>query len=152
MGNCRLSGRNKLYAILPDLVAQRFKLDLAKHFCVPLCKSYEPETSIFLVAVDGFYSPDRRPRDIREVRDEERLVTLLMWRHDGKADSWEPTRSNGHCSGPKFFGRRTSPTQRGLPEGWALSMSPSGEDISILALGHGGKVASIADRRRVSGE
>ena len=68
-----LFGRSKLYAILPDLVAQHVKLDLAKHYRVPLCRSYEPETSIFLVAVDGFYSPDRRPRDIREVRDEECL-------------------------------------------------------------------------------
>ena len=63
-----LSGRNKLYTIPPDLVAQCVKLDLAKHFRVPLCRSYEPETSIFLVAADGFYSLDRRPRDIREVK------------------------------------------------------------------------------------
>ena len=82
-----LFGCSKLYAIPPDLVAQHIKLDLAKHFCVPLCRSYEPETSIFLVSVDGFYSPDRRPKDIREVRDEERLVTLLLWRHDDEASS-----------------------------------------------------------------
>ena len=68
-----LSGHSKLYAIPPDLVAQRVKLDLAKHFCVPLCRSYKPETSIFLVVVHGFYSPDKRPRDIREAKDEERL-------------------------------------------------------------------------------
>ena len=67
-----LSG-SKLVAIPPDFVAQRVKLDLAKHFHVLLCRSYEPETSIFFLAVNEFYSPDRRPRDIREVRDEERL-------------------------------------------------------------------------------
>ena len=80
-----LSGHSKLYTILPDFVAQRVKLDLAKHFGVPLCRSYEPNTSIYLVAVDGFYSPDRRPRGIREVRDEECLVTLLPWRHNNEA-------------------------------------------------------------------
>ena len=69
-------GHNKLYAIPPYLVAQHVKLDITKHFCVPLCRSYEPKTSIFLVAADGFYSPDIRSRDIREVRDEEHLVTL----------------------------------------------------------------------------
>ena len=58
----------KMVAIPPDFVAQRVKLDLAKHFRVPLCRSYEPETSIFFLAVDGLYSLDRRPRDIREVR------------------------------------------------------------------------------------
>ena len=64
---------SKLVGISPDFVAQRVKLDLAKHFRVPLYRSYEPETSIFFLAVGGFYSPDRRPKDIREVRDEERL-------------------------------------------------------------------------------
>ena len=64
---------SKLVAILPDFVAPCVKLDLAKHFHVPLCTSYEPETSIFFLAANGFYSPDKRPRDIREVRDEERL-------------------------------------------------------------------------------
>ena len=59
-----LSGPNKLYAILPNSVAQRIKLDVAKHFCVPLCRSYEHETSIFLVAADKLYSPDARPKDI----------------------------------------------------------------------------------------
>ena len=67
-----LSG-SKLVAIPPDFVAQHVKLDLAKHFRVPLCRSYEPETSIFFLAANEFYSPDRRPRDIREVRDEEHL-------------------------------------------------------------------------------
>ena len=67
-----LSG-SKLVAIPPDFVAERVRLDLAKHFHVPLCRSYEPETSIFFLAVNGFYSRNRRPRDIREVRDEERL-------------------------------------------------------------------------------
>ena len=87
MGNCSavLSSRSKLHAIPPDFVAQRLKLDLAKYFRVPVCRSYEPETSIFLVATDGFYSPNKRPRDIREVRDEERFVTLLLWRHDDEA-------------------------------------------------------------------
>ena len=64
---------SKLIAIPPDFVAQRVKLDLAKHFRVPLCRSYEPENSILFLVADGFYSPDRRPKDIREVRDEERL-------------------------------------------------------------------------------
>ena len=127
-------------------------MDLAKHFCVPLCRSYEPETSIFLVAVDGFHSPHKTPMDIREVRDEERLVTLLVWRHDDEAGSWEPTQFNGHSLGPKFFGKLNGPTQRGLPKGWALSMSPSSEDISILGLGRGVKVVSIADGRRFSRE
>ena len=67
-----LSG-SKLVAIPPDFVAQRVKLDLAKHFRVPLCRLYEPETFIFFSAANGFYSRDRRPRDIREVRDEEHL-------------------------------------------------------------------------------
>ena len=67
-----LSG-SKLVAIPPDFVAQRVKLDLAKHFHVPLCRSHEPEAFIFFLAANGFYSCDRRPRDIREVRDEERL-------------------------------------------------------------------------------
>ena len=67
-----LSGR-KLVAIPPDFVAPRIKLDLAKHFRVPLCRSYESEASIFFLAANGFYSPDRRPRDIRKVRDEEHL-------------------------------------------------------------------------------
>ena len=67
-----LSG-NKLVAIPPDFVAQRVKLDLAKYFRVPLCRSYEPETSISFLAANEFYSPDKRPRDIREVKDEERL-------------------------------------------------------------------------------
>ena len=67
-----LSG-SKLVAIPPDFVAPHVKLDLSKHFRLPLCKSYEPETSIFFLAANGFYSRDRRPRDIREVRDEERL-------------------------------------------------------------------------------
>ena len=57
---------SKLVAIPPDFVAQHVELDLAKHFRVPLCKSCEPETSIFFLAANGFYSPDRRPRDIRE--------------------------------------------------------------------------------------
>ena len=95
-----LSSRSKLYAILPDLVAQHVKLDIAKPYHVPLCRSYEPETSILLVAVDGFYSPNRRPMDIREVRDEERLITLSVWRHSDEAGSWKPTRSNGHCLVP----------------------------------------------------
>ena len=82
-----LSG-SKLYAIPPDFVAQYVKLDLAKHFRVLLCRSYEPKTSIFLVAADGFYSLDRRPRDIREVKDDERLITLLVWRYDDEAGSW----------------------------------------------------------------
>ena len=68
-----LLSSSKLVAILPDFVAQRVKLDLAKHFCVPLCRSYEPETSIFFLATNGFYSRDRRPGEVREVRDEERL-------------------------------------------------------------------------------
>ena len=127
-------------------------MDLAKHFYVPLYRSYEPETSIFLVAVDGFYSPDKRPRGMRGGRDEERLITLLVWRHDGKAGSWEPSRSSGHHLGPKFFGKLTGPTQRGLPKGWALSMPPYGENISIIALGRGVKVASIADRRKFFGD
>ena len=131
---------------------QCVKLDLGKHFHVPLCRSYEPQTSIFLVAVDGFYCRDKRPRDIREVRDEERLVTLLVWRHDNKASSWEPTHSSGHRHGPKFFGKLAGPTQRDLLKGWALSMSPFGEDIFILTLGRGVKVVSIADGRRFSGE
>ena len=58
-----LSG-SKLVAIPPDFVAQRVKLDLAKHFHVPLRRSYEPETSIFFLTGNRFYSPDRRPRDI----------------------------------------------------------------------------------------
>ena len=64
---------SKLVAIPPDFVAPRVKLDLAKYFRVPLCRSYEPETSIFFLAVNGFSSRNRRPRDIRELRDEERL-------------------------------------------------------------------------------
>ena len=68
-----LLSSSKLVAIPPDFVAQRVKLDLAKHFCVPLCRSYEPGTSIVFLAANRFYSPDRRPRDIREVRDEEHL-------------------------------------------------------------------------------
>ena len=64
---------SQLVAIPPDFVAQHVKLDLAKHFRVPLCRSYEPETSNFFLAANGFCSRDRRPRDIREVRDEERL-------------------------------------------------------------------------------
>ena len=100
---------SQLYAIALDLGAQCIKLDLAKHFRVPLCKSYDPETSIFLVAADGFYSPDTRPRDIREVKDKERLVTLLVWGHNAEVGSWEPIRSSGH--------RPTGPTQRGLPKG-----------------------------------
>ena len=67
-----LSG-SKLVAIPPDFVAPRVKLDLAKHFRLPLCRSYEPEAFILFLAANGFYSPDRRPSDIREVRDEERL-------------------------------------------------------------------------------
>ena len=67
-----LSG-SKLVPIPPDFVAQRVKLNLAKHFRVPLCRPYEPETSIFFLATNRFYSPDRRPKEIREVRDEERL-------------------------------------------------------------------------------
>ena len=101
------SGSSKLYAILPNLIAQRVTLDLAKHYHVPLCKLYEHETSILLLAMVRFYSPGRRPKDIREVRDEERLVTLLVWGYNDEAGSWEPT-----------------PSQ--------LPMSPSGEDISIL--------------------
>ena len=80
MGNCCVAGCSKLYAILPDLVAQPIKLYLVKYYPIPLYSSYEPKTSILLVAEDGFYSPDRRSRDIREVKDEERLVTLLVWR------------------------------------------------------------------------
>ena len=38
----------------------------------------EVSRQTFTVAIDGFYSPDRKPKDIREVRDEERLVTLLL--------------------------------------------------------------------------
>ena len=75
-----------------------------------------------------------------------------MWRYNDEAGSWEPTHSSGHRPGPKFFGKLTGPTQRGLPEGWALSMSLSGEDIPILALGRGVKVVSIADGRRFSRE
>ena len=75
-----------------------------------------------------------------------------MWRHNDEVGSWEPTRFSGHRPGPKFFGKLTSPTQRGLPEGWALPMSLSGEDIPILALGRGVKVVSFADERRFSGE
>ena len=112
-----LFGYNTLYGIPADLVAQRIKLDLSKHFHVPLSKSYEPETSIFLVATNGFYSHDKRPRDIREVRDKERLITLLVWRHDDDAGFWEPTHSSGHRFGPKFLGKVTGPTQRGLPKG-----------------------------------
>ena len=48
------SGASKLYTVRPNLVTKHIKLDLAKHFRVPLCNSYEPETSIFLVAIDGF--------------------------------------------------------------------------------------------------
>ena len=117
-----LSGRSKLYAIPPDLVVQCDKLDLAKHFRVALQRPYEPETSIFLVVADGFNSPDKRHSDIREVRDEERLITLLVWRHDNKASSWEPTHSSGHRPGPKFFGKLTGPK---CTRSWALSMSPS---------------------------
>ena len=58
-----LSG-SKLVAIPPDFVAPRVKLDLAKYFRVPLCRSYEPETSIFFLVANGFYSPNRRLRDI----------------------------------------------------------------------------------------
>ena len=152
MGNCRAFWLQQLYAIPPDLVAQRVKLHLAKHYRVLLCRSYEPETSILLVVVDVFYSPDRRPRDIREVRNEEGLVTLLVWKHDDEAGSWEPTHSSGHRPGPKFFRKLTGPTQRVLPEGKTLSMSPSGEDIPILALGRRVKVVSIADRRKSFGE
>ena len=68
-----LLSSSKLVAIPPDFVAPRVKLDLAKHFRVPLCRSYEPETSIFFLVANVFYSHDKRPRDIREVRDEERL-------------------------------------------------------------------------------
>ena len=75
-----------------------------------------------------------------------------MWRHDDEAGSWEPTHSSAHPLSPKFFGKFTGPTQRGLPEGWALSMSPYGEDISILVLGGGAKVVAIADGRRFSGQ
>ena len=67
-----LSG-SKLVAIPSDFVAQCVELDFAKHFRVPLCRLYEPETSIFFLAVNGFSSRNRRPRDIRELRDEERL-------------------------------------------------------------------------------
>ena len=137
-----LFGHRKLYAIPPDLVAQCVKLDLAKYFRVPLCKLYERKTSIFLVPVDESYYLARRPSDIREVRDEERLITLVVWRHDDEACSWQPTHSSGHRLGPKFFGKLTGPSQRSLLEGWALSMSPSGEDIPILALGRGVKVVS----------
>ena len=49
-----LSGSSKLYGIRPNLVVQRVKLHLAEHYRVPLCRPYEPETSIFLVAADGF--------------------------------------------------------------------------------------------------
>ena len=68
-----LLSSSKLVAIPPDFVAPPVKLDPAKYFRVPLCRSYEPETSNFFLAANGFYSRDRRPRDIREVRDEERL-------------------------------------------------------------------------------
>ena len=47
-----LSG-SKLVAIPPGFVAQRIKLDLAKHFRVLLCRSYEPEASIILVVGCG---------------------------------------------------------------------------------------------------
>ena len=87
------------------------------------------------MATYRFYCPDKRPKDIREVRDGEHLITLLVWRHNDEAGSWEPTHSNGHRLGPKFFGKLTGPTQRGLPEDWALSMSPSSEDIPSLPLG-----------------
>ena len=139
-----LFGHRKLYAIPPDLVAQHIKLDLSKHFHVPPSRSYEPDTSIFLVGTNGFYSLDKRPRDIREVREKERLITLLAWRHDDDADFWEPTHSNGHRFGPKFLGKLTGPTQRGLPEGWALLISPSSENIPVLGLGHGVKVVFVA--------
>ena len=50
------SGSSKLYAIPPDLVAQRVKLDLANHYCVPLCRFYKPETSICLWLRTGLFS------------------------------------------------------------------------------------------------
>ena len=87
---------SKLYAILPNFVAQRVKLDLAKHFHVLLCRSYESETCIFFLAVDGFYSPDRRPRDIREVRDEEHLCCWWIRRFTyGRRNSQSHSSGNG---------------------------------------------------------
>ena len=101
-----------------------------------------------------------RPRDIREVRDEERLVTLLVWRHEqrslflGTHPFQRPS-----CSGPKFFRETHWPNSEVYPKtqeftlvypkARTLSMSPSGEDISILALGRGVKVVSIVDRMQV---
>ena len=72
-----LFGCSKLYAIPLDLVAQCVKLDLAKQYYVSQCELHEPETSILLVAADGFYYPDRRPKDIREVRDEDQYVEII---------------------------------------------------------------------------
>ena len=115
----------------------------AKHYCVPLCGSYEPEASILLVAADTFYSADKRPMGIREVRNEECLDTLLVWIQDNGAASWEHTRSRGHGLVPTSPGKLTGRTQRSLPKGWALTMSPSGEDTSILALGRGVKVVPL---------
>ena len=43
---------SKLYAIPPDFVSQCVKLDLAKHFRVLLCRSYEPDDRYVLYVVD----------------------------------------------------------------------------------------------------
>ena len=51
-----LSSSNKLYAILPNLVAQCVKLDIAKHYYVLLCRSCKSEISIFLVVADDLCS------------------------------------------------------------------------------------------------
>ena len=56
-----------------------------------------------LVAAEGFYSPKKKPKDIREVRDEERLIILLVWRHDDEDGSWELLWNPKYISGMLYF-------------------------------------------------
>ena len=112
-----LFGCGKLYAIPLDLVAPRVELDLAKQNGVPLCMSYESETSNLVVPRNGRYSLDRRPRAVMAVRDEERFITLSVWKHEDEDSPWGATLSIGHRPNLDIMGKLTGQAHRPAPQG-----------------------------------
>ena len=111
-----LFGSCKLHIILSDSVAAHVKLDLPTQYRALLCILCNPEASILAVVGGGFYSLNGMPTSVREARDEERLVTLLVWKHDNEVCSWGHNLSIGYCPGTKFFRKLTSRTQRPSPK------------------------------------
>ena len=142
-----LSGAGRLYTLSPDLGAPSSDQSLLAQHAAPRCMAFDGLQGVLAVAGDGPHDTGRKSRDARA---EEGRITVSLWRRCG--DVWEPFLSVGNRPGGDLLGRIAGRSARPCPEGWAVSVCPSGEHVAVRVPRRGVKVLSVADRRFLSGE